>query len=325
MLDDVDVSEIMLGILQPAQVELGRLWERGEISIAHEHYTTAITQLSLSLLYPRLLLNRTLLGRSLVATSVGAEAHEIGIRMISDLMEQAGWRTTYLGADVPHADVVEQVAQHRADVLAVSATMAGHIRSVRDLIVALRADPRCQRVRVLVGGRPFTINPRLADRCRRRRLGAGRPRGDRDLPQLGGGAGRCRLSDDRHEMLLRELGRINTELASQRRLNAMTVHDLSSPAQVILGLSEVLLEHQVLEPMVRKQLEQLHRSAITMTALITDLSHGFSLDDIESLELERLELSELVRLGGRAHPPARRRQEHEAAALRRRARLLGRR
>ena len=162
MLDDVDVSEIMLGILQPAQLELGRLWERGEISIAHEHYTTAITQLSLSLLYPRLLLNRTLLGRSLVATSVGAEAHEIGIRMISDLMEQAGWRTTYLGADVPHADVVEQVAQHRADVLAVSATMAGHIRSVRDLIVALRADPRCQRVRVLVGGRPFTINPRLA-------------------------------------------------------------------------------------------------------------------------------------------------------------------
>ena len=47
MLDDVDVADIMLGILQPAQIELGRLWERGEISIAHEHYTTAITQLSL--------------------------------------------------------------------------------------------------------------------------------------------------------------------------------------------------------------------------------------------------------------------------------------
>jgi methanogenic corrinoid protein MtbC1 len=77
-------------------------------------------------------------------------------------MEQAGWRTTYLGADVPRADVVEHVAQHRADVLAVSATMAGHIRGVRDLIATLRADPRCRRVRVLVGGRPFTINPRLA-------------------------------------------------------------------------------------------------------------------------------------------------------------------
>jgi len=97
-----------------------------------------------------------------------------------------------------------------------------------------------------------------------------------------------------NDFLRRELDRVNTELASQRRLNAMTVHDLSSPAQVILGLSEVLLEHQVLEPMVRKQLEQLHRSAITMTALITDLNHGFSLDDADSLELERLDLVELV-------------------------------
>ena len=162
MMSEVDVSDIMVDILQPAQLELGRLWESGEISIAHEHYTTAITQLALSLLYPRMLLNRTLLGRSIVATSIGSEAHEVGIRMISDLLEQAGWRTAYLGADVPNADVIERVAQHRADVLAVSATMAGHIRGVRELISELRADPRCADVRVLVGGRPFTINPRLA-------------------------------------------------------------------------------------------------------------------------------------------------------------------
>src|SRR5215210_793191 len=96
------------------------------------------------------------------------------------------------------------------------------------------------------------------------------------------------------ELLRRDLDRVKTELASQRRLNAMTVHDLSSPAQVILGLSEVLLEHQVLDPLVRKQLGLLHRSAITMTALITDLSHGFSLDDNQTLEMERLDLAELV-------------------------------
>jgi signal transduction histidine kinase len=100
------------------------------------------------------------------------------------------------------------------------------------------------------------------------------------------------LADD--PLILRELGRVNSELASQRRLNAMTVHDLSNPAQVILGLSEVLLEHQVLDPMVRRHLEQLHRSALTMTALITDLNQGFSLDDHENLELERLDLVELV-------------------------------
>ena len=63
----------------------------------------------------------------------------------------------------------------------------------------------------------------------------------------------------------------------------------------------MLLEHQVLDPLVRKHLAQLHRSAITMTALITDLSHGFSLDDTDSLELERLDLVRAGRLGGGAH------------------------
>ncbi len=163
MAEGLDVAAIMLQILQPAQVELGRLWEAGEISIAHEHYTTAITQLSLSLLYPQVLRNRRLIGRSVVLTGVGAETHELGIRMIADLLEQDGWHTDFLGADVPHLDVVDRVGQDRADVLAISATMAGHLRHVRELIAAVRADPRCRHVHVLVGGRPFTINPHLAE------------------------------------------------------------------------------------------------------------------------------------------------------------------
>jgi signal transduction histidine kinase len=95
-------------------------------------------------------------------------------------------------------------------------------------------------------------------------------------------------------VLLRELGRINTELASQRRESAITAHDLANPAQVILGLSEVLLDHQNLDPMVRRRVEQIHRSAVTMSTLISDLSSGLALDDRASLETRRLSLGELV-------------------------------
>ena len=96
------------------------------------------------------------------------------------------------------------------------------------------------------------------------------------------------------ELLLHELGRINSELALQRRESAMTAHDLSSPAQVILGLSEVLLEHQNLDPLVRRRIEQVHRSAVTMSALISDLSSGLALDDRANLETRRLSFGELV-------------------------------
>jgi signal transduction histidine kinase len=102
-------------------------------------------------------------------------------------------------------------------------------------------------------------------------------------------------AEDRgHELLLRELGRINSELTSQRRLSAMTVHDLASPAQVIMGLSELLLEHPTLDPLVRRRLEQMHRSAVTMSAMISDLSTGLALEDHEQLTFRRVNLVELV-------------------------------
>ena len=69
--------------------------------------------------------------------------------------------------------------------------------------------------------------------------------------------------------------------------------------------------------MVRRHLEQLHRSALTMTALITDLSHGFSLDDHENLELERLDLVELVASVVDRTQLLADGQGHEAAVLRR--------
>ena len=103
------------------------------------------------------------------------------------------------------------------------------------------------------------------------------------------------MPDDRpHELLLLELRRINTELALQRRECAMTAHDLASPAQVILGLSEILLEHQNLDPLVRRRVEQVHRSAVTMSTLISDLSSGLALDDRANLETRRLSFGELL-------------------------------
>lgn len=97
-----------------------------------------------------------------------------------------------------------------------------------------------------------------------------------------------------HDELLSELGRMHSELAAQQRLSAMTAHDLSGPAQVIVGLTEIALENPDLLPEVRSQLEHVHRSAQTMAALISDLARGFGLDDPAHFRLERLNLADLV-------------------------------
>jgi MerR family transcriptional regulator, light-induced transcriptional regulator len=165
VLDEVargtDAQDILLDVLQPVQIEIGRLWEQGRASVAHEHLCTAVTQLCMSMLWPRLNEGAHHHDRTVVATSVGGEAHEIGVRIVADLLKRDGWRTFYLGGGVPASDVVSMLLEQRADVLAVSATMAGHVPAVRRLIHAVRDEPRCVDVKVVVGGRPFLVVPRL--------------------------------------------------------------------------------------------------------------------------------------------------------------------
>ncbi|WP_437641712.1 cobalamin B12-binding domain-containing protein [Sorangium sp. So ce854] len=150
------VKDIYAHVFQPCQYEIGRLWQTHQISIAEEHYCTAITQTSVSQLYP-LIFNADRAGRRLVATSVEGNLHELGARFVADFFEMAGWDTFYLGASTPTQDVIDEVSRRRADVLAVSATLGEQLPCVRALIAAARDDGRCSDVVLLVGGRPFRV------------------------------------------------------------------------------------------------------------------------------------------------------------------------
>ncbi len=148
------VKEIYLHVFQPAQYEIGRLWQTNRISVAQEHYCTAATQLIMSQLYPHVFATATN-GRTLVATCVAGDLHEIGVRMVADFFEMDGWNTFYLGANTPHPGVIATLVERHAQVLAISATISYHVEAVRELIHAVRQDPAVARVRILVGGYPF--------------------------------------------------------------------------------------------------------------------------------------------------------------------------
>jgi methanogenic corrinoid protein MtbC1 len=154
------VADVYLGVFQPVQHEIGRLWQLNRLSVAQEHFCTAATQLVMSQLYPTIFAGEKN-GYSLVATCVTGDMHEIGIRMISDFFEMEGWSTYYLGANTPAREVVRALVDREGDVLAISATITSHVRDVAATIAAVRQEPACDRVRVVVGGYPFNVDPDL--------------------------------------------------------------------------------------------------------------------------------------------------------------------
>jgi methanogenic corrinoid protein MtbC1 len=152
----VSVKDIYMHVFQPSQYEVGRRWQINEISVAQEHFCTAATQLIMSQLYPHIF-NTERVGKSIVATTIGGDLHEIGIRMVSDFFEMEGWDTFYLGANSPAADVIDEIINRKADLLAISVTMSNFLSDAKELIKSVRENLECGDVRILIGGRPFKI------------------------------------------------------------------------------------------------------------------------------------------------------------------------
>lgn len=158
--DGTPIKDIYEHIFQKTQYEVGALWQTNQITVAHEHYCTAATQLIMSQLYPQIFaLEKS--DKRLVACSVADELHEIGIRMVTDFFEMEGWDTHYLGANMPDNHLIQSIKEYNADVLAISVTLPLHISTAKNLIHTVRNDNELGNTKIIVGGYPFNIVPDL--------------------------------------------------------------------------------------------------------------------------------------------------------------------
>lgn len=159
----VEVRRLYLDVFEPVQREIGRLWQIQQISVAREHFASATTQMAMSQLYERIFDPEALrVGRCLVAACIGDELHEIGLRMVADLVEMAGWDSIFLGANTPTAAIAQTLRETGAEVLALSCSMVVHVEKIRLAIAELRQQGFVD-ITILVGGYPFNLAPELAE------------------------------------------------------------------------------------------------------------------------------------------------------------------
>ncbi len=164
-----NVREVYRHVFIPVQREVGRMWQLNQVSVGQEHFSTAVTQMVMSQLYP-LVFSRQKNGRVFVGACASGELHEVGMRIVTDFFEMAGWETYYLGANMNPVGLCNSLAARGAHVVGISSTLTVHIPRVREMIDAVRADPGLRHVKVLVGGYPFMVAPDLwrdlgADGC----------------------------------------------------------------------------------------------------------------------------------------------------------------
>jgi methanogenic corrinoid protein MtbC1 len=150
--DGVAVPDVCLHVLGPALEHVGELWERGEISVAHEHYAAQVSSGVLAALAPRMR-RPPRGGRLAVIACTQGEQHAIGVQMVGEFLEGEAWEVLQLGAGLPAEDLQELVAAEQPDLVGLSTTTPAMLPAAeRTLGLLGELDPRPV---VVVGGRAW--------------------------------------------------------------------------------------------------------------------------------------------------------------------------
>ena len=127
---DTLLGEVVLPYLR----DLGARWERGEASVAQEHFAS-------SLLRGRLLGLARGWGRGIgdlaVLACLPGEAHDLGLIAFGLALRSRGWRIVHLGPDAPVETVQDASARLDPSLIVLHAAMPGRVAPVAGRIRAL--------------------------------------------------------------------------------------------------------------------------------------------------------------------------------------------
>jgi MerR family transcriptional regulator, light-induced transcriptional regulator len=155
-----DLKDFYLQEIQSSLYEIGRMWESGEISVAREHLASAIVTRVMASLYGHFIIFEKTRGKAVV-TAAPNEFHEIGPRMVADLLEIDGWDVDYMGANVPARDLVVFLKKKKPFLVAISIAMPFNIDRARETIDLIRGNSNLKKMKIMIGGRCISFYPQI--------------------------------------------------------------------------------------------------------------------------------------------------------------------
>jgi len=129
LLATATIDTVLARVVLPYLQELGARWERGEASVAQEHFASAVLRgrlLGLARGWGRGL------GPRIVLACAPGEQHDLGLIAFGLALRARGWRIVFLGQDTPLASVGDAAHASDAVFVVVSAVTAKRFEPCAD-------------------------------------------------------------------------------------------------------------------------------------------------------------------------------------------------
>lgn len=148
------MAAVHVGVITPAMHEIGSLWARDALTVTEEHLATAVSEEVLAALFAAVLERPAASRERVLLAGVEGEQHLLGLRMVADVLEGAGFDVVFAGADVPAADLVALCREHRPAVVGLGASTPAIVPALLDTLEDLWALD--EPPRLMAGGAAVT-------------------------------------------------------------------------------------------------------------------------------------------------------------------------
>ncbi len=136
LLSDFTLTTTLRDVVVPYLRQLGERWERGEITIAQEHFATNV-------------IRGRLMGlargwgdgqgpRAIVACPPD-ELHDLALLIFAIVLYRSGWRIDYLGASTPIDELIREAGRSRLELVVVAATTTDRFDPILEALTRLAA------------------------------------------------------------------------------------------------------------------------------------------------------------------------------------------
>jgi len=156
-------KEVIFNVLEPMLTELGQLWMRGNISLAHGYLSGKVAEefYLMAAGDQEFNLSRTRHRGTVVLGNIEDDFHPLGRRLVNIYAQSAGWNIIDLGTDVTAERFIEKAIENKADIVAVSAMMFTTAKNIIKVRQELDKNSLSGKVMLAVGGAVFKLRPEL--------------------------------------------------------------------------------------------------------------------------------------------------------------------
>jgi len=153
----ISVPDLYTLVLCPLMADTGSAWQEGTTRVWEEHYATATVRTIVEALAPRVAEESAHAPRrnqTVLLACPPAEYHDLGLRMLLDRFQLAGYDAHFLGADTPVPEICDAAERLGATLVVLSASTHYHRVRLREVVDGLRRGLP-DTVRIAVGGPAF--------------------------------------------------------------------------------------------------------------------------------------------------------------------------